>query len=260
MRSILLLAFMIAAQVSVFGQKENTVYNVTYTFWRDLGLPTQDVWSLTLDDEQSLFVIEKSGKAQPTVKDGVTIKQHVIETEQRIVPHLYIDFKKDSIYSQGQIFKTTYYVKDPLHEPSWKILPDTKNISGYACQKATGNFRGRDYDVWFTNEIPIQAGPWKLNGLPGLIIYAEDHTGSIRFTATSVSELASVSVKATYLDLPKFGKTVTLREYIGLKDGEGLEIIKYIKAKSGRGVGTGTITDLAGRSTAMEIAYEWEEN
>lgn len=260
MRSILLLAFIITAHISVFGQKENTAYNVTYTFWRDLGLPTQDVWSLTLDDEQSLFVSEKSGKAQPTVKDGVSIRQHVIETEEQIVPHLYINFKKDSIYSQGQVFKTTYYVKDPLHEPSWKILPDTKNISGYACQKATGNFRGRDYDVWFTNEIPIQAGPWKLNGLPGLIIYAEDHTGSIRFTATSVSELASVSLKATYLDLPKFGKTVTLREYVGLKDGEGLEMIKYITAKSGRGVGTGTITDLAGRSTAMEISYEWEEN
>lgn len=259
MRRIFLIVLTLIVHLSIYGQVNNTCYEVTYTFWRDLGLPVQDVWTLTLDDEQSLFVKEKYGNVQPSTKDGVAIRQHVIKTEEEIVPHLYIVFKSDSIYSQGQVFKTTYYVKDPIHKPSWEILPDTKNISGYACQKATGHFRGRDYDVWFTNEIPIQAGPWKLNGLPGLIIYAEDQTGSIRFTATTITALDHFSVKAAYQDLPKFGKTLTLREYISLKDGEGLEMIKYITAKSGR-TGSSTITDLAGRSTAMEIAYEWEEN
>ena len=47
-------------------------------------------------------------------------------------------------------------------------------IKTYTCKKATTHFRGRDYIAWFTTDIPIVAGPWKFNGLPGLVIDIED--------------------------------------------------------------------------------------
>ncbi|MDR1984814.1 MAG: GLPGLI family protein [Prevotellaceae bacterium] len=56
----------------------------------------------------------------------------------------------------------------------WKIEKETKEIAGNKCQKATCNFRGRNYVAWFTNEIPISEGPWKFNGLPGLIVKVYD--------------------------------------------------------------------------------------
>ena len=37
---------------------------------------------------------------------------------------------------------------------------------------ATTHFRGRDWKVWFSEEIPLPLGPWKLGGLPGLILAA----------------------------------------------------------------------------------------
>ena len=56
----------------------------------------------------------------------------------------------------------------------WKISEDTLTIVGYLCQKATCQFRGRNFTAWFAMDIPIQNGPWKFGGLPGLILKVYD--------------------------------------------------------------------------------------
>ncbi|MDR0982104.1 MAG: GLPGLI family protein [Culturomica sp.] len=73
-----------------------------------------------------------------------------------------------------------------LEKPKWEISTDTDTVAGYRCQKATTNYGGRDWTVWFTNEIPVSEGPWKLRGLPGLILKAETADGEISLTATSI--------------------------------------------------------------------------
>jgi hypothetical protein len=74
-----------------------------------------------------------------------------------------------------------------LEKPVWKISADAETIIGYRSQKATTRYGGRDWTVWFTHEIPISEGPWKLRGLPGLILKAETADGEFSLTATSVS-------------------------------------------------------------------------
>lgn len=63
---------------------------------------------------------------------------------------------------------------EPTETPVWELRPDTKTIMGYPCQLAACNFRGRIWEAWFTTEIPVNEGPWKLFGLPGLILEASD--------------------------------------------------------------------------------------
>ena len=56
----------------------------------------------------------------------------------------------------------------------WKIGPETQEIHGYKAQKATTESSGMKWTAWFTNEIQIQDGPYKFNGLPGLILKISD--------------------------------------------------------------------------------------
>lgn len=60
----------------------------------------------------------------------------------------------------------------------WKIYPEKLKIGEFHAQKAMADFGGRQWIVWFTTEIPFQDGPYKFYGLPGLIVKAEDKTGS----------------------------------------------------------------------------------
>ncbi|MDQ1096684.1 MULTISPECIES: GLPGLI family protein [Chryseobacterium] len=57
---------------------------------------------------------------------------------------------------------------------NWHIQAETNEIQGKKCQLATMEYRGRTYNAWFTEEIPIAEGPYKFGGLPGLIVKIED--------------------------------------------------------------------------------------
>jgi len=62
----------------------------------------------------------------------------------------------------------------PTPEIAWTLTDDTLTIGGYYCQTATCKFRGVEWHVCYTEEIPSSAGPWRLRGLPGLIVKAEN--------------------------------------------------------------------------------------
>ncbi|MFN8303826.1 MAG: GLPGLI family protein [Saprospiraceae bacterium] len=79
------------------------------------------------------------------------------------------------------IDKKMVVVRDTLGNIPWVIYNEFKRFGPYKCQKAIGYFRGRTYEAWFTPDIPIPSGPFKLGGLPGLILEAKSIDGQIEF-------------------------------------------------------------------------------
>ena len=73
-------------------------------------------------------------------------------------------------------------------KPEWKLTADTLTLLGYRCTRATTQFKGRQWTAWFTPDIPVSEGPWKLCGLPGMILKAEDAEGHYRFAANGIEQ------------------------------------------------------------------------
>ena len=97
-------------------------------------------------------------------------------------------------YPQGKVTEKAYFdgirrrYEEDWEKQDWKITDSVKTIIGYECFMATAEFRGRRWTAWFTPEIPIQDGPWKLCGLPGLILEAYDTNRDYSFTADGIRQ------------------------------------------------------------------------
>ncbi len=71
---------------------------------------------------------------------------------------------------------------------NWEISDDTITINGFHCQKATAVYAGRQWTAWFSPEIAYSDGPYKFNGLPGLIIKINDSQNYYSFTLTGMNK------------------------------------------------------------------------
>jgi GLPGLI family protein len=98
------------------------------------------------------------------------------------------------------IFQEKYLYEEPMNKIAWEIKTETKVISGLKCQLATTKFGGRNYEAWFSKEIPISEGPYKFHGLPGLIVHIYDNKGFYDFKLQSAK-------KITYDRAIKFNKS-----------------------------------------------------
>ena len=99
--------------------------------------------------------------------------------------------------SDLDIQKQEYYLlKENIYPHDWVIHDESREIMGYTCQRATCNFRGRDYNAWFTIEIPVNDGPYKFYGLPGLILSIEDTESEVKFSAIGMEKLENTIITA----------------------------------------------------------------
>lgn len=100
--------------------------------------------------------------------------------------HCHILKEKSNIRVFDRVFIDYYVYTEPTPAIKWNFVKGTDVVCGYKCKKATATFRGRNWTAWYAPEIPYMEGPWKFNGLPGLILRIEDDKNEHVFEATSI--------------------------------------------------------------------------
>ena len=186
--------FFITSNLTVFSQQK---YIVTYTEKAN-GLYRKGKLIITPQKKLYYGGIFKSQiddeRTETKEEDGLTsivTKITLADIGVKEQPTFNLSNEKTGMMlSQEGLFFEYTLVKETQPKVNWKIFDEEKMIADtYRCKKAVGDFRGRTYTVWFTEEIPISSGPWKLGGLPGLILEAEESERHFSFNFKSLKHL-----------------------------------------------------------------------
>ncbi len=178
-----------------------------------------------------------AGRAQSRQIMSAAVSKYMETGDESVIPMnhgtLYV-FKSaaDSIVtvydSAGMMNFGTY--TEPLAEMNWEVCDSSKTVLGYDCIMACTDYHGRHWTAWFTPEVPLQDGPWKLCGLPGLILEAEESSGQHAFIATGIEssdmEIRPIYTKKKYDKMSRRDLLQAQRNYLV---GGASEVMTFIR-------------------------------
>lgn len=188
-----------------FGNAQNQRFSYIYQF-----VPDSTNQSDVKSEIMILDVVPKFSKFySETVFKSDSISNAILEKEAKAtgVVNVKADMRKgffrNTIIKENPDFKTfliTRIGQTKLkvfddRKPNWKILPEKQKIGNFETQKAEAELYGRKWTAWFTTEIPIQEGPYKFHGLPGLIVKIEDQNKSHSFVLNGIKNLSPEEMK-----------------------------------------------------------------
>ena len=230
---------------SSFGQN-NLEINYIIKYNTEIYNEKNGILLLDLKQKKSVFNISKSN-----LKSDFQQEANLINVIQKDVERYIItDFKNDSLIFKEKIYNETYIVFENVPKIKWELKSEiTKKIDNYICYKATTNFRGRNYTAWYSLEYPIQMGPWKFNGLPGLIIEIYDDTSRYYWGVTQIKFTNKEIIFPNEISLYK---KIDLKKYVELRYDN---IMGNIDSQLPRGTETQTIKV---ERNGLEIKFEWE--
>ncbi|MCW8312019.1 GLPGLI family protein [Sphingobacterium sp. InxBP1] len=153
---------------------------------------------LYIADENSYYAMAPMEKSQP--QGAFHMSMDAVDQSDALV-NLYTPFAAGEAPCLVAMLGRLYKVQpNKGYKIDWTITDEKKDIGGYTCHKATGQFGGRNYVAWFTEEIPFPVGPWKLHGLPGAILEAADSTNEVRFRYAGLDKVMD---RITLMDIDK---------------------------------------------------------
>ena len=181
------LTFIISiASFSVHSQENDKTYVVRYhgnfnSLFERSNNSREITATLFIQGDQSLFTMkENGGEIIEPSNISINLSPDSLFT-------VYKDIESNSlVFDFMDLNQRPLYFADTLYPMHWDIKDVEKSIHGVLCKQATTSFKGRNYTAWFAPTLPISNGPWKLGGLPGLILEAYDDEMQWKLTFDSM--------------------------------------------------------------------------
>lgn len=178
-----------------FGQSYNYIIEYDYVYQSDstdLSSLNGENMLLLYDKDKSLFISKPKfqldslrQKVGNDIQMFFSLKKNL--PKNRVKFEIEKDFNHSSPTYYEHVFTTTYRNKFK-NDLNYKLINKDSIIAGYNCKKAEVNLSGRNYTIWYTNEIAIPDGPYKFSGLPGLVIELYDDKDQHHFKLMSIKK------------------------------------------------------------------------
>lgn len=175
--------------------KDKSVFCGTKRFWKD---------SIMAVDPSTFWEIDRARVMSDKRDDSQLLSGHYWS-------YIYKDIPEGKVTERAYFDMEHWQYTEDWEKPDWEISDESKEIIGYQCFKAISNYRGRKWTVWFAPEIPVQDGPWKLCGLPGLILEAYDSNEEYHFVADGLTQNPN-SVVGVFTYDDRRGRTTVTRD------------------------------------------------
>ena len=257
----LLVNFFLIVGIVTFAQNKRFIYEYkfipdstnledfkTEMMFLDTTKDGSKYYSYTVFNSDSIMKVDLEKQLAAT--GSINVKSDMRKGDVRYsVTKTYPDYK---INLHRRLGMDAYNISDD-RKINWKILSEKEKIGEWNAQKAEADFAGRHWIAWFSTDIPIQDGPYKFRGLPGLIVKIEDKTGSHKMELKGIKNITGnvdinvFEVKEIAVNSKQFQKV--LKEY----ENDPTKGIKQIQMG-------GTSIILTGKDgTSTKIAKEQEE-
>jgi len=172
--------FFVFLTSNIYAQKLSITYIATKNA-SDQILSQSSEYDLYINGTKSVYYnnndVQKSYKDQLFILDTKKIGEFTtVNISDDNIAYLvqdvfYKDYKANTITYNELIGVKKVTIEENINLIDWKIESESKKeILGYNCVRATGDFRGRKYEAYFTPELFQRGGPWKFDGLPGIVL------------------------------------------------------------------------------------------
>lgn len=123
----------------------------------------------------------------------------------------YQDLKKNTSSLQIEL-DDKYTITDTLNNITWRFTDEYRNIAGYECRRVNGATADSLYLVaFYTDQIPVSAGPALTSGLPGMILGLAIPEMHIQYWATQIN-YSNDTVPSDWRD--KKATAITFHEFV----------------------------------------------
>lgn len=243
--------FLLILFIPLLSFSQQNKITVEYDFYDNFRYK-KTIAILNCDNEEAIYKtflerLNKGQKAEYNSSNMITIGG------DRIDIYRLTNKKNNTLISYDIRKNDVYEIVEDIPKMDWKIdYTETKKIANYNCYKATLSFRGRDYIAWYTTKLPFSFGPWKFNGLPGIILEIFDITNTFKWSATKIKYPGEKKLEVPYKNV----KRVTLRELIEIQK----EHMKIRRAKIMSLLPKDAIVTIPKNDrNDIELVYEWEK-
>ena len=150
-----------------------------------------DIW-----EDNSRFATEERVKFIEYVADDYNsvYRRESFETPNGLFPgeNWLIQREQQNVFYYCRVGSAFVKTVESLNIITWEITEELSDYEGMQVQKATGDYKGRSWTVWFTKEIPLLEGPYKFKNLPGFVVKAASADGDYLFEFTKSEKTQAV--------------------------------------------------------------------
>jgi len=255
MKKNILVILLFFAFLKVSGQTYNYKFTYSVTFQidpADSNKKFSENMVLLTNNSKSLYIspvkIVLDSIRNSAIKNGGS-PMDVIDFKKklprnRISYSIEKKYKENKVIYQKKIFSKYLEFEEQLNPYKWELINTSKKILGYTCKLAKTTYKGRVYEAWYAPKIPLQNGPWKFGGLPGLILKISDNKNHYSFIIKGIKKekrkfppyvnksKVIKTTKENYYRTSKIIKSEFLNKFIGKSKLEMKKTFKNVGAKS----------------------------